>query len=72
MGKALYNQGKYEEAMEKLAKAYETENYAMAFKEVRTDIISRWILVIGVLLIAAIIGILRFLGYAKKKNRRYS
>ena len=72
MGKALYNQGKYEEAMEKLAKAYETENYAMAFKEVRTDIISRWILVIGVLLIAAIIGILRFLGYAKKKNKAVS
>ena len=72
MGKALYNQGKYEEAMEKLAKAYETENYAMAFKEVRTDIISRWILLIGVLLIAALIFFFRFLGYAKKKNKAVS
>ncbi len=72
MGKALYNQGKYTEAMEKLAKAYETDNYAMAFKEVRTKIISKWILLIGALLIAAVIFILRFLGYAKKKNKAVS
>ena len=69
IGKALYNQGKYEEAMEKLAKAYETENYSMAFKEVRTQIISSWILLFAVLIIAALVFIFKFLGYAKKKNK---
>jgi len=69
IGKALYNQGKYDEAMEKLAKAYETENYSMAFKEVRTEIISNWILLFAVLIIAALIFIFKFLGYAKKKNK---
>lgn len=72
IGKALYNQGKYEESMEMLAKAYETENYAMAFKEVRTNIIGKWILLVGALLIAAIIFLFRFLGYAKKKNKAVS
>ena len=69
MGKALYNQGKYDEAMEKLAMAYETDNYVMAFKEVRTDIISKWILLVGILLIALLVGVFKFLGYAKKKNK---
>ena len=69
IGKALYNQGKYEEAMDKLSKAYETENYSMAFQEVRTEIISNWILLFAVILIAALVFIFKFLGYAKKKNK---
>ena len=72
IGKALYNQGKYKDAMEMLAKAYETENYAMAFKEVRTQIIGKLILLVGALLIAAIIFLFRFLGYAKKRNKAVS
>ncbi len=69
MGKALYNQGKYSDAMEKLSKAYETENYAMAFKEVRTDIISRWILPLIIGIVAIIVLFFKFLGYAKKVNK---
>ncbi len=72
MGKALYNQGKYEEAMDKLAKAYETENYAMAFKEVRTEILGKWILLFAVLIIALLVLLFKFLGYAKKKNKAVS
>ena len=72
MGKALYNQGKYEEAMEKLAKAYETENYAMAFKEVRTKIIGDWILLFAVIIIVLLMLVFKFLGYAKKKNKAVS
>lgn len=72
MGKALYNQGKYHEAMEKLSKAYETENYAMAFKEVRTDIISRWILPLIIGIVAILVLFFKFLGYAKKRNKAVS
>ena len=69
MGKALYNQGKYKEAMENLAKAYETDNYAMAFKEIRTKVIAKWILPIIIGIIAVLVGFFKFLGYAKKKNK---
>ena len=69
MGKALYNQGKYKEAMENLAKAYETDYYAMAFKEIRTKVIAKWILPIIIGIIAVLVGFFKFLGYAKKKNK---
>ncbi len=69
IGKALYNQGKYKESMEMLAKAYETDQYAKAFKELRTQIISKWILLFAVAIIAVAVLILKFLGYAKKKNK---
>ena len=72
IGKALYNQGKYEEAMEMLAKAYETEHYALAFQEVRTGIIGKWIILIIVILVALLVFVFRFLGYAKKKNKAVS
>ena len=52
-----------------LAKAYETDQYAKAFKELRTQIISKWILLLAVALIAVLVLILKFLGYAKKKNK---
>ena len=69
IGKALYNQGKYSEAMEKLSKAYETENYAMAFKEVRTQVISKFILPIIIGLVAILVLFFKLLGYAKKVNK---
>ena len=72
IGKALYNQGKYEEAMEMLAKAYETEHYALAFQEVRTGIIGKWIILIIVILVALLVFVFKFLGYAKKKNKAVS
>ena len=73
IGKALYSQGDFEGAMEMLSKAYETKQYSEAFAEVRKDFLSRgWLIPIAILLIAAIVGILKFLGYAKKKNKAVS
>ena len=69
IGKALYNQGKYEEAMDMLANAYETETYSKAFAEIRKDIIGKWLIVFLIVIIAVVVLLLKFLGWAKKKNK---
>ena len=70
IGKALYGQGKYAEAMETLANAYETDTYADAFAQVRKELLGSWVLLAllvgGILLI---VGLVKFFGWAKKKNK---
>ena len=72
IGKALYSQGKYDEAMEMLSSAYETEQYSKAFAEIRKDIIGTWLLPLLILVIALCVGLVKFLGWAKKKNKATS
>ncbi len=72
IGKALFNQGKYEESMEMLSAAYETQYYSKAFAEVRKSIISTWMLPLVILAIVALVFFFKFLGWAKKKNKAVS
>ena len=72
IGKALYNQGKYDEAMEMLASAYETAQYSKAFAEIRKDILGRFLLVFAIVVIGIAVAFLKFLGWAKKKNKATS
>ena len=72
IGKALFNQGKYEESMEMLSAAYETKYYSDAFTEVRKSVISKWMLPLVIVGIALIVLLLKFLGWAKKKNKAVS
>ena len=72
IGKALYSQGRYDEAMEILEKAYETQYYALAFSETLSDVIGRWLLLILVGVIAVCVLLAKFLGYAKRKNKATS
>ncbi len=69
IGKALFSQGKYDEAYEVLQNAYETTYASKAFAEIRKDTIGRWILLIAIAAIALIVGAVKFLGYAKRKNK---
>ncbi|MBQ2876071.1 MAG: YIP1 family protein [Clostridia bacterium] len=69
IGKALYNLGDYEGAMEMLKNAYETEVYSLAFAAMRKDILSRWLLPLIIVLIVALVFFFKFLGWAKKKNK---
>ena len=69
IGKALFSQGKYQEAYEVLQNAYETKYASKAFAEVRKEAIGKWILLIAVAAIALIVGAVKFLGYAKRKNK---
>ena len=72
IGKALFNQGKYEEAQVMLSSAYETDYHDKAFTEIRKGIIQNWLLLILVAAIALIVLITKFLGYAKKTNKAVS
>ena len=72
IGKALYSQQKYEESMEMLKAAYETDQYAKAFGEVRSEIVGKYLPLIIILIIAVVVLLLKFLGYAKKKNKATS
>ena len=72
IGKALYNQGKYEEAKEMLANAYETTYYSRAFSELRKDVVGRWLVPLLILVIALVVLLVKFLAWAKKKNKAVS
>jgi len=72
IGKALLNQGKYEEAKEMLSKAYEIESYSVAFNATRKEIISKSLFWLVLAAIALIYLVFKFLGYAKKKNKAVS
>ena len=69
IGKALFSQGKYDEAYETFQNAYETTYASKAYAQMRKNLINDnifWLLLVAVVLI---VGILKFLGYAKKKNK---
>lgn len=73
IGKALYSQGNYEEAMDMLSRAYETAQYSKAFAEVRKNILGSWVLILVVVgVIALAILLVKFLGWAKTKNKETS
>ena len=69
IGKALFSQRKYQEAYEIFQNAYETTYASKAFVEMRKAFIQNnifWIIPLAIVLIVAIV---KFLGYAKKKNK---
>ena len=72
IGKALFNQGKYDEALEMLSSAYETSYYAKAFTELRKNVISKYMLPLFAGIIILLVLVLKFLGWAKKKNKANS
>ncbi len=73
IGKALYSQEKYEEAMEMLKGAYETDTYSKAFAAIRKNVIGSWVLIVILVgAVALIVGMLKFFGWAKKKNKATS
>ena len=59
IGKALFSQGKYEEAQEMLSAAYETDYHDKAFVEIRKAIIQKYLLWIVLAVIAVIVLVLK-------------
>ncbi len=72
MGRSYYFQGKYDEAMEKLKGAYDTEYYSLAYAEGRNQIVAKWLIPIVAAVILLAVLLVKFLGYAKKKNKATS
>lgn len=70
IGKALYRQGEYEEAMEYYKSAYETENYSEAYKEVRKQWANSFFWMIPIVIVVVCIVIAKFFGFAAKVNKR--
>ena len=69
IGKNLYRQGQYEEAMEYYKKAWEQTNYSVAFKSYRKEMVEKYILLIIVVVVAVIILLAKFFKYVGKKNK---
>lgn len=69
IGKNLYRQGQYEEAMEYYKKAWEMNNYSTAFKSYRKEVVEKYILLVLVVIVAVVILLAKFLKYVGKKNK---
>ena len=70
IGNALYRSGSYEEAVEYYKSAYDTENYSNAYKELRKEWISKYIILIPIIVIAICLVCSKFMNFANKVNRR--
>lgn len=69
IGRNLYRQGQYEEAMEYYKKAWDTTYYSVAFKSYRKEVVEKYILLIVVIIVAVIILLAKFFKYVGKKNK---
>lgn len=72
IGKSLYRNGRYEEAMEYYRAAYDTANYSEAYKEVRKEWIAKFILLVPVVVALLIYALSKFMRYTDKINKRAS
>ena len=70
IGQSLARSGKYAEAITYFKAAYDTSNYSDAYKEVRKEWISKWVLTIPIGLFVIIFACSKFMKYAKKVNKR--
>lgn len=68
IGKALYRNGQYEEAMDYYESAYDTENYSEAFAMWRQDWVKKYVWIVILVAVAAIVGYSLFFKYAGKLN----
>ena len=70
IGNAYYRNGRYEEAMDSYRLAYDTENYSVAYQEIRKEWISKYIVLIPIFVIVLCVACSKFLNFAKKVNKR--
>ena len=70
IGKALYREAKYDEAMEYYQHAYDTDNYSNAFREVRKEWVAKFIWLIPIVVVVVCVAIVKFFGYANKVNAK--
>ena len=68
IGKSLYRNGNYEEAMEYYKSAYDTENYATAFKDFRKQKMELLFIPTVILIVVALLLVSKFFAYAGKVN----
>lgn len=69
IGKAKYRDGDWEGAMEYYKYAYDTAQYSEAFKEYRKEWVSKYVIVVPIVLIVVFFGLGRLFGWAAKVNK---
>ncbi len=69
IGKNLYRQGKYEEAMDFYKDAHEQTNFSIAFKAWRKEATEKYIIWILLVIVLLVVLVSKFLGYVGKKNK---
>ena len=70
IAKSLYRGGDYEGAMEQYSYAYNTSGYSNAFKMYRKDLISKWIVLVPVIVVGAVLGLWWFFKVCGKLNAK--
>ena len=70
IGNAMFRSGAFEEALEYYKSAYDTANYSVAYKEMRKEWITKFFLLIPVIIGAVAFGVLKLFQYAGKVNKR--
>ena len=68
IGKALYRESDYTEAMEYLSASYETEYYSKSFQEVRKNWMEDFFILIPIVIIAVCVAWSFFMKYVKRVN----
>ncbi|MBE6603629.1 MAG: hypothetical protein E7636_04780 [Ruminococcaceae bacterium] len=74
IGKCLSqgNVGKYEESLDYFRAAYDTQYYSVAYKEIRKEWMSRFFLLIPIVIVVVCVLISKFLKHAAKINKQVS
>lgn len=70
IGKSLYRSAEYEESLEYYKAAYDTANYSDSYKEIRKNWISKYIILIPIIVIVLIVLLVLFNKYAAKLNKK--
>ena len=70
IGNSLYRSGAFDEALDYYEAAYDTENYSVAYKELRKEFMSKIFLIIPVVLIVLCWLIAKALGKVARINKR--
>ena len=70
VGKAYYREGEYELAMENFKAAYDETDYSNAYREVRKEWISKYLLVIPVVVVVFCFLLSKLLKYASRLNAK--
>lgn len=69
VGKNLYSQGHYAEAMEFFKTANDTENYSEAFKALRREWVGKYFLVVVAVIVVVLVLVIKGLSYVGKVNK---
>lgn len=72
IGQAYFRSGDYEQAMEYYKAAHDTAKYSESFAEQRKDWANKFFWIIPIIILAVIVLIAMFFGYAARENKRAS